>query len=144
MSGTSKPIIPFCQILYRRIIKGHPNYVAKDGSVNSYSFMPRPEDIDGLSVDWKAKVSDIKNSLVDGENYQLLEFPSCFPMNTQDKQGNYFLCVHDPLPKNNAHSLIAGDMEFLKATNSAGRQARRFLASGARLLSDSEISQLSI
>ena len=88
--------------LLRRFPLAHPNYIREDGSVSSYAYQPSPRDKDGLSVDLE-KLTNPKTTVQDSNKFGLLRI-SAGSVRSIAELG----CVHNPIPGNDAHSLITG------------------------------------
>ena len=89
--------------LLRRIIFRNPSYVSPDNTLSSFAFKLRSTE-NGLSVDI-ARLTTYEKSIVDKLNYRL------YSVKAEYVRSIGLNCIHDPLPDNNAHALIVGEIK---------------------------------
>ncbi len=108
-----------------------PNFIKPDGSITSMAFKPSPKDLNGLSVNLKAK-SSYDETVLDKEKYTVVQVKAKFP---REKE---LTIVPDPCPpeepENEAHALIKGLIRGDKASN----KKAKFISRNASLLEDDD------
>jgi len=104
--------------LLRRILALDPNYIKPDNSISSLAFKPRRVDKDGLSVDLE-RLTTHSTAVLDRHKFRLARLRAEVPLSLG------LQCIHAPLPRNPAHSLIQGNFTH---------SARKELAARSQLL----------
>lgn len=89
-------------ILMRRVQYLDPNFIKPDGTPASSSFSLK-KDEDGLSVDIK-RLTTFSKAIQDKRRFRL------FALEAKFTESLGLQNVHDPLPDNDAHALIKGDI----------------------------------
>ena len=91
--------------LLRRIPTHIPNYIKPDGTISSIAFAKKREE-DGLSVDLE-RLSSYEKATLGDRRYRLLRINAGVIRNGINDGLDV---VHNPLPENEAHSLITGNI----------------------------------
>ncbi len=89
-------------LLLRRVLFLHPNFIKPDGTPSSSSFRPKKGE-DGLSVDVD-RLTTYKKSIQSKARFRLYSLQSEFTSSLGLENH------HDPLPDNPAHALIKGNI----------------------------------
>lgn len=93
----------------RRVPTFLPNYVKPDGTISSFAFRLRTGE-NGLSVDVE-KFSSFEKATLRRKDFRLLKL-NVGQIRNEVNEG--LDVIHDPLPDNEAHALITGDINKRK------------------------------
>ena len=94
--------------LLRRVPGADPRYIKDDNSISSFAFSKK-KDEDGLSVNLE-RLTTYENSILDRTRFRLYRIQAGFVRSLEGLD-----TVHDPLPDNDSHSLIVGNITKSKA-----------------------------
>lgn len=91
--------------LLRRIPTHLPNYIKPDGTISSLAYSKKRHD-DGVSVDIE-RLSSFQKAILGEKRYRLLRINVGIIRNTIN---DGLQVVHNPIPDNDAHCLITGNI----------------------------------